>query len=597
MIYEGQKGRCLLRKINGCVGFLLLISLFLTLAAETSMFSEVAVNARVQFEPAAETALVYVDPLTVSMHSADYITIYVKVENATGLAGLDVKMSWDPAIITYVNHTVTIPVEDYPGGVLHKPITMIRNIVSETGIECSYNGTLCWVAYASASQTTLFPGNGTILSMTFQAVNVGSCFIELLSVDLSDKASERISSFLVDGYIEVVPFDHDLSVLLETPLHILPGNSTILNGTVLNAGLNDESSVNLELFIDNTLVNESIFISLSVNSSSIIHYIWTPFVEKSYNCTLSASSVSGETHLQNNRETKSVLVSRVITVPTDFPTIRKAIEIASPGTTIRVTSGTYYEQPVINKRLSLCGDGNPIIDGQGNSIVVQIDANESTIDGFTIRNGRRAGIFVNIASHVTIIRCYIDGVGDAGIILSIADYAAIMFNTVVDTKTGLGDHTLPSSDYSVIVGNTFSNNQVEGIGIFGIGYTLYHNSFINTSVRAPATSNWDNGEGEGNYWSDYLGEDLNGDGVGDTMLPHRGVDNYPLMKPWVSVLVGDVNLDFKVDILDLVAIARIYECTEEDPEWSPLADLARQWGRIDLFDLVTCAYHYGEKYH
>jgi len=43
--------------------------------------------------------------------------------------------------------------------------------------------------------------------------------------------------------------------------------------------------------------------------------------------------------------------------------------------------------------------------------------------------------------------------------------------------------------------------------------------------------------GTGNYWYDYAGVDLNGDGIGDTpyVLVDEGVqDNYPLMEPCVT---------------------------------------------------------------
>lgn len=60
---------------------------------------------------------------------------------------------------------------------------------------------------------------------------------------------------------------------------------------------------------------------------------------------------------------------------------------------------------------------------------------------------------------------------------------------------------------------------------------IYHNDFVDNSVQAwdvnPMIENW----WHHNYWSDYGGQDLDGDFVGDTGIPHLGLDWYPLMIP------------------------------------------------------------------
>ncbi len=63
------------------------------------------------------------------------------------------------------------------------------------------------------------------------------------------------------------------------------------------------------------------------------------------------------------------------------------------------------------------------------------------------------------------------------------------------------------------------------------GNTLHHNNIIDNTVQIYEGYDniWDDGKGEGNFWSDYTGTDNDADGVGDTNLPHSGVDHYPLM--------------------------------------------------------------------
>ncbi len=91
-----------------------------------------------------------------------------------------------------------------------------------------------------------------------------------------------------------------------------------------------------------------------------------------------------------------------------FTTIQAAIDAASPGATITIPAGIYYEQLVINKSLTLLGanagvpatgirSSESIIDAGTALVAVLVDnvAVESVvIDGFTISNFGKAGIVV-----------------------------------------------------------------------------------------------------------------------------------------------------------------------------------------------------------
>ena len=60
--------------------------------------------------------------------------------------------------------------------------------------------------------------------------------------------------------------------------------------------------------------------------------------------------------------------------------------------------------------------------------------------------------------------------------------------------------------------------------------------------------------------------------------------------------IADINQDLKVDIGDIILAFEAYDSTPEEPNWNPLVDVAPQWDRIDILDLVTIAYHYGEEF-
>jgi nitrous oxidase accessory protein NosD len=144
----------------------------------------------------------------------------------------------------------------------------------------------------------------------------------------------------------------------------------------------------------------------------------------------------------------------------------------------------------------------------------------------------------NIVANNEIANCY-SGISVSGI------GNTIVANTIANCSVGLA--TLLKTSNS----NIFYNNNIENTtfaSYLGGSKNLYYsNNFVNNSnasgtpnpVTFPLTqisiNSWDN-DTKGNYWSDYKGTDVTGDGIGDSpyVVDFNNSDFYPLMNP-VSV--------------------------------------------------------------
>jgi len=133
-----------------------------------------------------------------------------------------------------------------------------------------------------------------------------------------------------------------------------------------------------------------------------------------------------------------------------------------------------------------------------------------SIDGNSIRNNACHGVTYTNNSNPTIRRNTISQNNETGIIAGFDCTGIIQGNVIAENKVGIE-----------LWGNSLNN-------------VVYHNNFLNNTEQTPSRGPlnvWDNGA-EGNYWSDYNGVDSNGDGIGDTQLPHLGIDDFPLVQPW-----------------------------------------------------------------
>ena len=95
---------------------------------------------------------------------------------------------------------------------------------------------------------------------------------------------------------------------------------------------------------------------------------------------------------QLHTETENVRSSRGNTLYVGpgqtYSKIQDAIDNASSGDTIRVWSGIYRENIVVDKTLTITGNGSgkSIIDGEFNGIVMLIKGDYCNISGFSIKS-------------------------------------------------------------------------------------------------------------------------------------------------------------------------------------------------------------------
>jgi parallel beta-helix repeat protein len=168
---------------------------------------------------------------------------------------------------------------------------------------------------------------------------------------------------------------------------------------------------------------------------------------------------------------------------------------------------------------------------------------ENSIINNTIFNNVYDGIRLIWSADNNIITSNTISNNDYGIHIIHSNINTINNNTLVENSNGI---FMEGGNEDTVIGNTLSDNWA-AISFSHSSYdnVICHNNFFNNTHQIgnpihsdPLSSNrWDNGL-EGNYWSDYTGQDANLDGIGDTPYIADG-DNYPLMGMFSDFTVWD----------------------------------------------------------
>ena len=147
-------------------------------------------------------------------------------------------------------------------------------------------------------------------------------------------------------------------------------------------------------------------------------------------------------------------------VPQEYPTIQAAVNAAGTGDVVEVDAGTYLENVVVNKTVTIRGDSatSTVVDGGGIGVVFNIQEDNVELHDLTIRNG---GSY----SGVTIYYPY--------------DGLTICSTRIVDNAVGV---VISDVDGNTIEDNVFINNQMYGIDVIESSNTIIRDNQISESA-------------------------------------------------------------------------------------------------------------------
>jgi len=233
-----------------------------------------------------------------------------------------------------------------------------------------------------------------------------------------------------------------------------------------------------------------------------------------------------------------------------------ALRSADRGNGIQVSNVTHSH--VFNNETYEVRDGIYVISSQNN--LIEANTMHHLRYGIhymysydnTVKDNRaystRAGYALMSSRRLTIIGNTTTDSEDYGFLLNFITQSTFSDNHIKNVWTKPENKVLGRDGKGLFVYNsgynTLTNNTVDNAEI-GIHLTagsenikIYGNSFINNPTQVKYVSNkkqeWSR-NGRGNYWSNYLGWDMDNDGVGDAIFePNDGIDKlvwqYPEMK-------------------------------------------------------------------
>jgi hypothetical protein len=454
------------------------------------------------------------------------------------------------------------------------------------------------------------------------------------------------STYSQYDYIYVAPPpEHELAVSLEAPSFLGLCNSTVLNATVQNQGLNNETSVEFYLLINGTVVSSATIPELLVGESRTISYLWTPTGTGNYNVRAYVPPIMGEEYVTNNIVTKETRVffyrrlylphewiglgeplgwyaddwSWQYTLPFDFPFYGinyRTIYISSNGLITFTGPDTSYGDSItaLADKFAIAPAWD---DWVSDDIYIWENPNcvgirwyvhacgSSTIANFEAILDIDGAIQFNYEYNDGPISATIGISRGAGHILAEDATSLNYINTMVflpypgehdvAVTDAISDRTWVYQGYNAHINVTVLN---KGDFAENVTVTLYYNITANKIIGTQYNITLFPGQNQTLFFVlDTTGVEYCHNytitAVATIPLDNNPADNTK-DNVYIKVrIIGDLNGDGKVDITDLAMASAAFGSYPGHPRWNPAADINRD-NRIDIQDIARVSANFGK---
>ena len=337
--------------------------------------------------------------------------------------------------------------------------------------------------------------------------------LTLYSPDHTPKwAAHRFTIDTKPSYLATIDqFTIDPGTVEEATEYFIVGNYSDARSIVYSMGLNQLPTAVIDSITPDPAEQGTDTVSFTGHGTdsdgSIVAYNWRSSIDGQLSTSGSFSKpasdlsdgvhtiyykVRDDNHSWSTEDTETLAIhlsgTDVITVdddgPADYDNIQDAVDAAGMGDIIYVYNGTYNEHVTVSESLTLLGqnESDVIIDGGGSGDCVQISSSDVVINGFTITNASRYGIYAS-SSDLSIEHVTITGNSNYGIYFNSGKGFTLRDSTIDKNGGGIYYDGNAAGD-AVVEDNVITNNVGFGVLIHlaeGKSATVRNNKIDNNA--------------------------------------------------------------------------------------------------------------------